>query len=85
MAKYYTKEILKIRVEKLGEAIGSPMEVIECSGKYAIQRKYGGETWPFNWAAYYHPLKELMIHVDGALAGIQSINPLLHLTPRNYE
>lgn len=73
MAKYYTKEILKTKVKMLGDAIGSPFKVISCNGEYAIQYASGHGSEPFGWAGWYHPLKQLIIYLDGALAGIKAV------------
>ena len=72
MARYYTKEILKTRVKILEELMGEPLKLISCNGEYAINRENHKDE-PFSWAGWYRPVKELIIYVDGIIAGIKYI------------
>ena len=72
MASYYTKDILKARVQKLGEAICHDLKLISSNGQYAIQYEYG-DGYPFSWASWYRPIRELITYIDGAIDGIKFV------------
>ena len=67
MANYYTKDALITKVQQLEEATGSKMQLVSCNKEYAIQSMGGPDLGFVGW---YHPIKELIIYVDGFLAGM---------------
>ena len=68
MANYYTKQTLETKVKQLEEATGFKMELVSCNKEYAIQSKGGPYIGFVGW---YRPIKELIIYVDGFLAGLK--------------
>ena len=68
MARYYTKQTLKTRVEQLEEAIGSKLQLVSCNGEYAIQFACG---LALPGAGGYHSVKWLIIYAEGFLAGMK--------------
>lgn len=68
MANYYTKETLEVKVQQLEEATGSKMQLISYNKVYAIQSMGGPDLGFVGW---YRPIKELIIYVDGFLAGMK--------------
>lgn len=68
MANYYTKQTLEAKVEQLEKVTGFKMEIISSNKEYAIQSKGGPYIGFVGW---YRPIKELIIYVDGFLAGLE--------------
>ena len=68
MANYYTKQTLEAKVKQLEESTGFKMELVSCNKEYAIQSKGGLDIGFVGW---YRPVKELIIYVDGFLAGMK--------------
>ena len=65
MANYFTKEILKIRVEQLSEAMERKLTIVCNNGCYAVNGT------PFSYIGWYHTVKDLILYIDGILDGIK--------------
>lgn len=68
MANYYTKQTLETKVKQLEEATGFKMKLVSCNKEYSIHSKDGPDIGFVGW---YRPIKELIIYVDGFLAGLK--------------
>lgn len=68
MAKYYTKETLKTKVNQLETAVGSPLKILSCNGTYAVEYR-GGPAFP--GLGWYHSVEHCIIYIEGVLEGIK--------------
>lgn len=68
MASYYSRETLQVKVKQMEEATNSRIELIGYGKWVAIQSKDGPD---FGWASWYRTVDELIIYIDGFLAGMK--------------